>query len=267
VTEAPTFYSQPSLNVETYDSRVEVEALEGDVEFYGDLARESGGPVLDLGGGTGRVAWPLAEAGFVVTSLDLSAAMLTKGREKSAGASAAARRRLTFVEADMRDFSLGQFGLAITPARAFQALLTARDQRAALATVHRHLRPGGVLVVQVFDPRLDYCLPMDGPSPNPDRPTGRVAGTGHRVEIRVLQRTNDPLAQVLTERWEFVELDAAGAIVRREEETLRMRWIYRYEMRYLLELSGFAVEAEFSDFHRSPPFYGGEQIWVVRRPT
>jgi SAM-dependent methyltransferase len=267
VSEAPIFYSRPSLNVETYDSRVELEALGGDVEFYRDLAGATGGPVLDLGGGTGRVAWPLAEAGFDVTNLDLSAAMLAKGREKSAGASGAARRRLTFVEADMRGFALdGQFGLAITPARSFQALLTAADQRAALASIHRHLRPGGVLVVQVFDPLLDYCLPMDGPSPNPDRGTGILAGTGHRVQIRVLRRTNDPLAQVFTELWEFVELDAAGAIVRREEERLQMRWSYRYEMRYLLELSGFAVDAEFSDFHRAPPRYGAEQVWLARRP-
>ena len=46
---------------------------------------------------------------------------------------------------------------------------------------------------------------------------------------------------------------------------MRMRWIYRNEMRYLLELCGFAVEAEYSDFFGSPPAYGKEQVWVARR--
>jgi len=45
---------------------------------------------------------------------------------------------------------------------------------------------------------------------------------------------------------------------------LRLRWTYRYEMRHLLELTGFEVEAEFSRFDRSPSVYGREQIWVSR---
>ncbi len=45
-----------------------------------------------------------------------------------------------------------------------------------------------------------------------------------------------------------------------------MSWIYRREMRYLFELTGFEVLAEYSDFAKSPPAYGKEQIWVARKP-
>jgi hypothetical protein len=38
---------------------------------------------------------------------------------------------------------------------------------------------------------------------------------------------------------------------------------HRYEMRYLLELTGFRVLAEYSDFKGSPPRYGAEQVWVA----
>ena len=69
----------------------------------------------------------------------------------------------------------------------------------------------------------------------------------------------------MTEVWEFTELDDAGNALRREQETLRMRWTYRFEMRYLLEVSGFEVIAEYSDFRGSPPRYGAEQVWVVGR--
>jgi hypothetical protein len=55
-------------------------------------------------------------------------------------------------------------------------------------------------------------------------------------------------------------------VARHEEEMLSMRWTYRYEMRYLLELCGFDVQAEYSDFRRSPPAYGREHVWVARRP-
>jgi hypothetical protein len=72
---------------------------------------------------------------------------------------------------------------------------------------------------------------------------------------------------LLTEVWEFAELGLEGNPLRREEETLRMRWIYRFEMRYLLEVSGFEVLGEYSDFRGSPPKYAAEQVWVARTRT
>ena len=51
--------------------------------------------------------------------------------------------------------------------------------------------------------------------------------------------------------------------MRTYDDVLRLRWIYRYEMRCLLELTGFMVRAEYSDFKRSPPRYGAEQVWVA----
>jgi SAM-dependent methyltransferase len=238
------------------------------IDFYLEQARRSGGPILDLGGGTGRVAWPLAEAGFEVTSLDLSAPMLARSETKRELASPAARTRVELVHGDVRRFTLPTpFGLAIAPGRTFQLLLTSDDQRLALATIHRHLRPGGVAVLQLFDPLLEACAAFDGVPASADRGTVVLPGSGHRVTRRVLRRTTEPLRQLMTEVWEFTELDDAGEPVRRDEETLRMRWTYRFEMRYLLELSGFEVEAEYSDFAGSPPAHGAEQIWLARRET
>lgn len=262
------FYESDTLNVEFYDAQAAgvPPSLGGDIEFYIELARRSGGPVLDLGGGTGRVAWPLAEAGFDVTSVDASEPMLARAEAKRELASPAARRRVQLVRADMHDFELpGRYGLAITPGRSFQGLMTPEHQRSALATIHRHLRPGGLLVLQLFDPLLEACAAFDGMPAEPDRGTVELPA-GHRMTRQVLRHTTDPLRQVLTQVWEFTELDDAGKPLRREEETLRMRWTYRFEMRYLLEVSGFEVEAEHSDFRGSPPRYAGEQIWMARRP-
>jgi len=51
-----------------------------------------------------------------------------------------------------------------------------------------------------------------------------------------------------------------------EFEELTLRWTYRHEMRYLLEICGLEPIAEYSDYAGSPPAYAGEQIWVARRP-
>lgn len=157
------FYSRDALNVATYDARTADAAadgvLRGDIDFYGRLAGRTGGPVLDLGGGTGRVAILLAEAGFEVWCLDLSSGMLERGKARVAGTPLA--ERIRFVHGDMRSFDLEEraFGLAIAPFRAFQLLLEAADQRSCLAAIRGHLRPGGILALQLFDPMLDRCTP------------------------------------------------------------------------------------------------------------
>jgi len=88
--------------------------------------------------------------------------------------------------------------------------------------------------------------------------------TGNLGRSEVVLRTNDRVHQVLHQRLRFTEFDDSENELRREEEDLRLRWTYRYEMRYLLELAGFDVEAEYSDFFRSPPAYCGELLFVAR---
>lgn len=259
------FYERPGLNVESYDAIVPDDPPGGDdLAFITALARESGGPLLELACGTGRLTIPLAEAGFEVVGLDRSAAMLGVARAKAAALSDDARERVRFVEADMTGFDLPvRFGLAFAVFRGFMLLRDVDDQIATLAAARRHLRPGGRLVIDLFDPRLDWLSPD---TPLPDRVlTGRLP-SGTLVEARPLQRTTDPVRQVFAEPWVFVERDAAGTVLREEHETLTMRWTYRFEMRHLLTLAGFEDLHEFGDYAGGPPAYAAEQIWVARRP-
>ena len=256
----PGFYMREGLNAETYDTGSELP--QADVDFFLDMALQSGGPVLDLGCGTGRVAWPLGDAGLEVVGLDRSEPMLHRAEAKrSAHPDAGAVR---FALANMEKFQIPETcGLALSAFRAFQALLTPEAQRSCLECVRGALRPGGRLVLTLFDPLLDRCTPDAGPG-SISRGARRTP-TGHPVEVRVVARSNDPVRQILEEIWCFSERDADGHVLREEEERLQMRWTYRYEMRYLLELSGFEVEGEFSDFQRSPRAYGREQIWIASR--
>lgn len=270
MTDQGFFYGKPGLNVETYDAFQErytdepdFPALNGDVEFYKGLAMDSGGPVLELACGTGRVAWPIAEAGVEVVGLDLSEAMLAAARRKGERFPEEVQARASFVGGNMADFDLGRkFRLVVIAFRSFQSLLAPEEERACLERIRRHLEPGGLLVIDNFDPLLQYCLP-GADSPVIDRSATHPA-TGNAVKIDVIERTTDPYRQIITEHWRFTEHDENGDVVREEEDVLRLRWIYRQEMRYLFELTGFRVEGEFSDFHGDEPGYGKEQIWIAR---
>jgi SAM-dependent methyltransferase len=266
------FYENAGLNVETYDARVEAEAndekLSDDQRFYLGLARDSGGPVLELGCGTGRVALELANAGISVVGIDLSKAMLAVAEQKRRRLVAEAAARVRLLHADMTRFSVPErFGLAIAPFRAFAAVLDPEGQRRCLDAVRRHLRPRGRICLHLFDPRFDLLGPMDGPPPQPlaGRPMVRHPETGNRVRIEVRRRRTDPLLQHMDEVWRFTEIDRDGLTIRVEEEHLSLRWTYRWELRHLLELTGFRLEYEFSDFTGSPHVYGRELIVVARR--
>ena len=258
------FYSS-SVNTETYDLTVgRVIKDDADVRFYRDLALGSGSHVLELACGTGRVTIPLAQVGLNVTGLDRSPGMLREARAKLAALGQTIAGRIRLIEGDMVDLSLDTvFDTVLMPATAFAFLLAPEAQRACLSRVFEHLRPGGVLSIAVFDPRLDLCVPGDlGGRAD----TALDPRSGHTVRVEVRSRHNDTLAQVLHEAWRFTELDADAGVLRSADEELVLRWTYRYEMRHLLELAGFDRIEEFSDFYGTPPAYGVQQVWVCRRP-
>jgi ubiquinone/menaquinone biosynthesis C-methylase UbiE len=255
-------YYEGGPGVELYDLRTTDgpdTPIHGDVAFYLGQARRAGGPILDLACGTGRVAFPLARAGFDVTAVDRAPGMLAIARAKLRAAPVPGLR---FVRGSMTRLAVpGKFALAIIAFRAFQHLLTVREQRACLDRVRRHLRRDGRLIVHLFDPRLEYCLPQMPAAP-PERTTVHDSATGQDVSVAITDRRNDPVSQTFSETWNWT-IARQGRVVRKHADVMRLRWTYRHEMRHLFELTGYRVVAEYSDFRRSPPRYGAEQVWVV----
>ena len=271
MTEEPqprAFYAAESLSTEIYDvlgaSISAGSSVGGDVDFYRRLAAETGGPILDVGCGTGRVSLPLAADGHKVLGVDLSAPMLRQAEQKRAALPADVAGRLSFQQADLATLDLGrEFALVITPSRVFQFMLTTDAQRQALRALRSHLRPDGRLVLDLFDPLLHLVVPSD------DAPSrgGEVVHptTGNRVTWAVTGRYPDPARQLIVEDWTATELDAAGEVLRTDVERLTLRWSLRSEMRLLFELTGLEVVAEYGDFNGGPPAYGREQVWVLQR--
>jgi SAM-dependent methyltransferase len=114
-----------------------------DLDFYVEEACASGGPVLELGVGTGRIAIPIARAGIVVIGVDSSALDLRLG--------------------DLRDPPVPEMvPLVISPFRAFLHLLSNDERLRTLERVHALLRPGGRLVFDVFAPSPEDIAETDG---------------------------------------------------------------------------------------------------------
>jgi len=268
--DTPRRIYSDSLGTEIYDAQSRAIFAggpgEGDVDFYRRLATEHGSPILEVGCGTGRVSIPLAEAGFEVVGVDRSASMLRIAEEHRTALAPEVAARLAFVEGDMTTLDLDrQFALIVAPSRVFQFAVTSDAQRATLRALKAHLQPGGRLVLDLFDPALEYVGPGAIFPPRAGQLTHPK--TGNRVEWQINGRDPAPEDQLVISDWSAREIGPDGEILRDETERLTLRWATRSEMRLLFELAGLEVEADYGDFRGGPPAYGKEQVWVLRVPS
>jgi SAM-dependent methyltransferase len=237
-----------------------------DITFYIDAAKSAGGPVLELGCGTGRVLIPTAKTGIAITGLDLSTPMLNVCRKRLRQETEDVQSRVDLVQADMRSFSLEQkFSLATIPFRPFQHLISIKDQLACLQAIHRHLVPEGMLVFDIFNPSFESLVRQDegqeiGDEPEFTTPDGRRVIRKHKVTSR------DRYNQI-----NYVELIYYVTHPNGEEERLvhafPMRYLFRYEAEHLLERAGFEVEQLYANFEKQPygSEYPGDLIFVARK--
>lgn len=134
----------------------------GDLDLYLAMATRTGGPILELAAGSGRLALPLARAGHRVTAVDHDPAML---RRAAAGAGTATTTAglLDLVEADLTSLDLGRrFGLAFIALNSLLLLPGPAAQRQAIRVLARHLRPGGVAIVDTVIPDAADLAGYDG---------------------------------------------------------------------------------------------------------
>ena len=231
----------------------------GDVRFYVDIANRFGGPVLELGVGSGRVASALARAGHEVVGVDFMASMLDAARERLAALPRSAGGRVQLVRGDLRKLQLGQrFPLVIAPFNTLTHFYDLRDLELALAACRRHLKPGGRLVFDVAMPEL-RALIQDPSRLYRSRPvthprTGKKHGYAEATHY-------DAVRQVRTTTMVFERPDGSVDFA----VPLTQRQLFPRELEALLHYNGFAIDQRFGDFERQPLRDESESQVVVAR--
>ena len=230
-----------------------------DVDHYVRLAVEAGGPVLELGGGTGRIAIASARAGCEVVLVDKMPTMIERAKERLAKTPKRVRARVELITADLRELRLERaFPLVTAPFNVLQHVYTREDVEAALATVRHHLAPGGRFAFDVLKPdpvslardpnRFYKCRPLTHP-----RDRRRYAYE------EAFEYDHDAQIQTTVMRFEALE---DGEVF---FDRLTQRQFYPRELEALLHYNGFEVIHHAGGFAGEPiDEYADAQVLIAR---
>lgn len=224
-----------------------------DLPFYERLAGEHGGPILELGCGTGRISIPLAQLGHRVTGVDLSAPLLDRARLKAHAAGV----DVTFVHGDVCELDLAErFALIVFPYNGFNHMLDHQRVRRCLTVAAGHLADGGRLVIDTFNPDPTKLVPE-----------------GNDVILRYVEPEElqqvvlsehcvyDAARQVNTVTWHYEIGGRPDARVDRIE----MRIFFPQELDALVHGNGLEIVDKLGDYDGSP-FVGRspKQLMVLK---
>ncbi len=265
----------------------------GDVGFYVRLARKaidgpcpsdlrnSGGVILELGAGTGRIAIPTALAGANITAIDLHAEMLDRAEAKAIASGLNVIRdgrrliskdkrspysrpppTVELIQADMRTLNLGRtFRLIAIPSNTLLLATTKRDQLSTLKHAAAHLAPGGLLAFDIFNPTSALLSDRSetpflwGETTNPENGrTCRIYAINRFDTRRQLNHGTQIIEEIpgdvslpLKER-----AGVRGHGARRIELDILIRYLHPSEAHLLIESAGLTVTELYGDFDLSP---------------
>ncbi len=245
-----------------YDLDLEEEP--GDLDLLLALAARTGGPILELAAGTGRLTVPLAEAGYEVTGIDTDPAMLARARDRADATGRAVARRVRLLDGDARTVRLDGargFALAFIPLNSLFLMGSRADQAAAVETLAAHLAPGGLAMVDAWLPdaedlaRYDGRLVLEWVRTDP--------GSGRLVTKSCSALYDATIASVTLTT--IFEEAAPGDPAVRWVRVDRLRLVSPDELGWFAEAAGLVVEtlAGGYDLHDLEP--GAERVVMVAR--
>jgi SAM-dependent methyltransferase len=236
----------------------------GDVDLYLALAARTGGPILEIAAGSGRLALPLARAGYEVTLVDIDPAMLSRAGQVAAAEGPEVEARLEHIEADLVGLRLPgarRFRLAILALNSILLLESREAQQAALEAMASHLEPGGIAVVDVWLPSADELARYDGriglEYVRHDPETGMLV-------TKTSSAQHEPATGHIRLTAIYEEGDQ-GDSPRRWIRDDRLRLINADDLRVLAESAGLDVEVVAGDYDLSPGGPHDERAILVAR--
>ena len=251
-----------SISAKHYDAAYAVKQDLVDIPFYVDLAKQIGGPVLEIACGTGRILLNIARAGIEIDGLDNSAPMRQVLESRLSKEPRSVREKVTLQGGDMRDFRLNKkYALAIIPFRPMQHMYTLQDQVDALATATFHLREEGKLAFDVFYPKWEAIpagigeeiLELEWPV---DSQPSKLVRRYFRKE------SYDKIHQTFSATFIFRTYEG-GKLVLEETELFRMSYYSYPHLRALFLLAGLEPLEEYGSFANEPLDNNSEEMIFV----
>ncbi len=232
-----------------------------DLDMYSNYAEVSGGSLLELACGSGRVLLPLAREGYEVTGVDTSRSMLALARQALQEAGVASHSEL--VQQDMRTMRLGcKFRMAFIALGSFAHITSRKEQQQALATVHAHLSTGGLFILDISNADARYMEDLGGQILH--------QGTWSRDDGKVLTHFVSPASSTdrhLLELTHFYDQHSQGGTVQRTTVTTHLYLFERGEMELLLEQAGFIIKDVYGDYDLGPYQLESPRMIVVAEAT
>ena len=229
-----------------------------DVGLWLSYAGRTDRPVLEVGCGTGRIALELARAGHEVVGIDPSPAMLAVARQQAEDDAI----EVEFIEGRVIDLALedGHYGLALLPADVFLYCADAEEQVATLALLGGCLQFNGLLAIDLPGP----ALWLD-PDTNGQALLTFSGETKSGERFDAWQVHEDDLS--LQTRWLRVSYEQTGedGALRRWQSEHQLRYVYRFEIEYLLRLAGLAQQDVYGDYDLGPLTNDSERMIVIAR--
>jgi SAM-dependent methyltransferase len=243
----------------------------GDIELYRALARRTGDPIVELAVGSGRIAAALAADGHHVLGVDNDPAMLARAQARGATVSGrSGAGRLDLVECDMVDAARnadiaadGPYRLAILGLNSILLLPSAERQRVAIGAMGQLLSPGGIAVVDAWQPSPADLVAFDGRLSlewlRTDPETGREV-------TKAVAAWLDPTTRLVTLTTIFEE-GAPGTPPARWTRTDALRLITVDELASFAQAGGLEVEQLAGDRELGPLEPGSDRVVLVARKS
>lgn len=229
-----------------------------DTGLWLSFAGRTDRPVLEVGCGTGRITLELARAGHVVTGIDPSPAMLAVARRKAKDDAL----DVEFIEGTVLDIALeaDRYGLVVLPFDVFLYCIDRVEQVETLRALGQSLVFNGLLAIDLPGP----ALWLDADS-NGQQTLAYSGATDDGQEFDCWHLHDDDLAtQTRSLRVTYETADGEG-LVRRRTSTHELRYVYRYELDYLLEAAGLELADVYGDYELGPLTNESERMVGIAR--
>jgi len=236
---------------------IEHDRFTEDQDMYRNYAELSGGKILELACGSGRMLLPLAEEGYELTGVDSSEKMLEMAHQRLQEKGLLSHCQL--IKQDIRTLQLGQkYRLAFIALGSFGHITTRRDQQSTLAAIRAHLSPGATLIIDISNGDARYMEDLSGQVLH--------QGTWQTQDGSYMTHFVSPAASSekhLLELTHFYERHRQGGPVERTVITTQLYLFERSEMELLLERAGFMLKNVYGNYDLSPFELGSPRMICV----